>query len=231
MTIGAQLILRDVVDELSDEANLRWTLPELMRYLNDGVRRTAILRPDAYTQTVSYPLVAGTRQTIPVEAMRLVDIVRNTSGKQRAVRPATREMLDAHNPGWYAGRQTTEIQHFIYDHRDPRVFHVYPPAAAGASLELVYSYMPDNAEIPAAGVALEALATVVNAPYEFIAALTHYVLYRAWAKDTETAASGERAAAHLSLFHNELGLDGAATVNAGPNSMANPNKNLAKTGT
>lgn len=231
MTIAAQLILRDAVDELADEANLRWTLPELMRYLNDGVRRTAILRPDAYTETASHALVAGTRQTIPAAALRLIDIVRNTGGKQRAVRLASREMLDAHNPSWYAGRQTTEIQHFIFDPRDPRVFYVYPPAAVGASVELIYSYMPDNAAIPAPEVTLDALDSNVNAPYVFVGALTHYVLYRAWAKDTEVAASGERAAAHLALFHNELGLDGAATVNAGPNSAGNPNKNSAKTGT
>lgn len=232
MSIFAFTILRDVMDELSDEANLRWTLPELMRYLNDGVRRTAILRPDAYSAVVSHPLVAGARQSIPADADRMIDIVRNTAGKQRAVRLATRELLDAHNPGWHAMRTSTEIQHFMFDPREPRVFYVYPPAAAGASLEVVVTSIPDDAAIPAAGSSLADIpATLVAAPYVFIGALTHYVLHRAWAKNTEDTTSVQRAAAHLALFHSALGMDGEAAVSAGPNSQGSPNKNSARTGT
>ena len=224
MPIAAQSIIRRVVETLQDTTSIRWPVAELVRYLNDGQREVIVHRPDAMVTNASLSLAAGTKQGLPANGAKLIDVVRNSAGNKRAIRMCAREILDAQSPGWHNLAGVTEIVHFMFDPRDPKVFYVYPPAAAaGAAVDLVYSALPADITEPAAGTDFSAVSGSLSVPDIYSNALQDYVLYRAYTKDSQYAGNEARAQARYAAFANALGIEIKATVAIAPMAVGNPN--------
>lgn len=214
MAITAKSILTRVVDILLDDTNVRWSIPELVRYFNDGQREVLVYRPDATATTVTHPLVAGARQPMPTNAYKLLEVYRNTGGTKANVRKIDMNLLDAQLPNWQGGSATTTIKHYMYDPRDIGVFYVYPPAAStGASLEMLVSTKP---ALIAEQNTLGDVTGDVSVNELFANALIDYVLFRAFNKDAEYAGNVTRATAHYSAFQNAVGVEANATAVASP---------------
>ena len=225
MTIPAQSLIRRVVETLQDNTSIRWPVSELVRYLNDAQREVILYRPDAAVTNAPVTLVAGSRQSLPSGGTKLVEVVRNSAGTKRAVRMVNREILDAQLPGWHAQTGVTEVLHYMYDPREPRVFYVYPPAAAsGASVEVTYASVPADIAEPADGALYTAVSGNIGVPDIYGNAVQDYVLYRAYTKDSEYAGNAARAQAHYAAFANALGVEIKATVAVAPNPAGNPNR-------
>jgi hypothetical protein len=225
MSIAAQALIRRVVETLQDTTSIRWPVAELVRYLNDGQREIIVHRPDAMVTNASLTLTAGTKQSLPSNGAKLIDVVRNSAGSKRAIRMCAREILDAQSPGWHNLSGVTEIVHFMFDPRDPKVFYVYPPAqSAGASVDLVYSALPTDIAEPAAGTDYSAVSGAISVPDIYSNALQDYVLYRAYTKDSQYAGNEARAQARYAAFANALGIEIKATVAVAPQSVGNPNQ-------
>lgn len=219
MTVAAQKIIRDATVALQDPAAVRWTVPELVGYLNDGQDELVIHRPDATATHASVELVAGARQSLPAAAAKLIQILRNTGGRKRAIRWCDRALLDAVSPGWEGLPGVTEVVHSMFDPRDPRSYYVYPPAgASGASVDMVYAAHPAPVAVPADGSAVTAVTGNISVPDIFEGALLDYVLFRAYSKDAEHAVNGARAQAHYAAFAGALGVEvkGSAAVAPAP---------------
>ena len=228
MSIAAQALVRRVVETLQDTTSIRWPVAELVRYLNDGQREIIVHRPDAMVTNASLTLTAGTKQSLPSNGAKLIDVVRNSAGTKRAIRMCAREILDAQSPGWHNLSGVTEIVHFMFDPRDPKVFYVYPPAqSAGASVDLVYSALPTDIAEPAAGTDYSAVSGAISVPDIYSNALQDYVLYRAYTKDSQYAGNEARAQARYAAFANALGIEIKATVAVAPQSVGNPNQQAA----
>ena len=225
MPITAQSIIRRCVETLQDNTSIRWPVSELVRYLNDAQREVILYRPDAAVTNASVPLVTGSRQNLPAGGTKLVEVVRNSAGTKRAVRMVNREILDAQLPGWHAQTGVTEILHYMYDPREPRVFYVYPPAAAtGAAVDLSYASMPTDIAEPSEGALYTSVTGNLGVPDIYGNAVQDYVLYRAYTKDSEYAGNAARAQAHYGAFANALGVEVKATVTVAPNPTSNPNR-------
>lgn len=223
MPISAQSIIRRAVETLQDPTSVRWPISELVRYLNDGQREVVLYRPDSMVTSTSRSLATGTRQTLP-NGSKLIEVVRNTGGTKRAIRMVNREILDAQTPGWHNLTGATDILHYMYDPRDPTVFYVYPPAATGASVELVYAAYPADIVEPADGALYTAVAGNISLPDIYGNVIQDYILYRAYSKDSEYAGNAQRAQAHYAAFANALGIEIKATVAVAPNPVHNPNQ-------
>ena len=229
MAITAQSIIQRCVDALQDPTSIRWPVAELVRYLNDGQREVVLHRPDAMRKSAAVALVAGTRQTIPSDGLKLIDIVRNTGGTKRAVRQVNREILDAQTPGWHGLTGSTEILHFMFDARDPTAFYVYPPASSsGASVEALYASTPTDVTEPADGALYTGVTGNISIPYIYGNAIQEYVLFRAYTKDSEYAGNSARAQNHYALFANSLGIELKATAAVAPTTQDNPNMAAAR---
>lgn len=218
MAVTAQSIIRRAVETLNDTTSVRWPVAELVRYLNDGQREVGTYRPDALVSGATHALSAGSKQALPANGIKLLDIVRNASeDSSRAVRMTNRQILDAQIPNWHSLTGTTEILHFIYDPRDPLVFYVYPPAAAsGAAVYMIYAGYPQAITEPAEGSTYTAVTGNIGVPDIYANALLDYVLYRAYTKDTEYAGNAARATAHYQAFVNALTVEANATAVASP---------------
>lgn len=219
MPIPAQSIIRRVVETLQDNTSIRWPIAELVRYLNDGQREIILYRPDAMVTNASMTLATGSRQNLPSNGTKLIEVIRNTAGTKRAVRLTNREILDAQTPGWHGLAGAADILHFMFDPRDPKVFYVYPPASSAASLEIIYSALPTDVGEPADGALYTAVAGNIDVPDIYGNAIQDYILYRAYTKDSDYAGNAQRATAHYATFANTLGSEIKATVMVGPGGM------------
>lgn len=226
MTIQAQSIIRRAVETLQDTTSVRWPVNELVRYLNDAQREVVLYRPDSMVTNATVTCSAGSRQKLPDNGSKLIEVIRNAASgsTKKSVRMINREILDAQTPGWHNIVGTVDILHFMYDPRDPRVFYVYPPATASAQLDIVYAAYPTDITEPSDGALYTAVSGNISLPDIYGNAVLDYILYRAYTKDSEYAGNAQRAQAHYAAFNNALGNEIKATVAVAPNPVSNPNR-------
>jgi hypothetical protein len=226
MAITAQALIRRCVDTLQDTTSVRWPISELVRYLNDGQREVVLHRPDSMVTNAPLTCVAGSRQSLPSNGAKLIEVIRNvaaTSAK-KAVRMINREILDAQTPGWHNVTTSVDVLHFMFDPRDPRVFYVYPPATTLAQLDIVYAAYPTDVAEPADGSDYTDVTGDISLPDIFGNIIQDYILYRAYSKDSEYAGNAQRSQGHYAAFVGALGVEVRATVATSPNTVGNPNR-------
>ena len=224
MPIAAKDVIQRGVVTTQDTTSIRWPVGEWVRYLNDGQREIMLHRPDAFNKSAVIDCVAGTKQALPADGAKLIDVQRNsTVTSKRAVRICSREILDAQMPNWHNIAGAAEIVHFMYDPREPKAFWVYPPATNTAKLEINYSATPTDIAEPAAGSEYTAVVGNISVADIYANALLDYMLYRGYLKDADYAGNAARAQAHYAAFATALGIELKAALSAAPVSVGNPN--------
>lgn len=218
MALSAQSIIRRVVDILQDTTSVRWPIPELVRYLNDGQREVILYRPDASIKNATLTCVAGAKQGLPSDGAKLIDIIRNsaTGSNNSSVRQVPREILDTQTPNWYNLAGNINAVHYTYDPRDPKVFYVYPPALVTTEIDISYSAYPTDITEPADGSDYSDVTGNADLPDIYGNVLVDYVLYRAYSKDSEYAGNAQRAQGHYGAFGNALGVEVKGTTGVSP---------------
>lgn len=230
MTIYAQYIVHRAAETLQDLTSIRWPAAELVRYLNDGQREIGFAQPEAvYGSTQSYALAAGANQMLPSEGNKLIT-VRCNGGGGPAIRLTSMEILDAQIPNWRSITPASTIVHYMYDERTPRLFHVYPPAASGATVDLSYSKNPVDIAEPSTGATWAQVdnVTPLSVIDLYANVLVDYILHRAYAKDAEYAQNAQLSAAYYQAFASALGIERSATVSVSPKGQSAANPNVIK---
>lgn len=203
MSTTAQSVIRRAAERLQDPASVRWDVGMLTRFLNDGQMLIATDRPDSVMVIQAVSLVVGAKQTIPADAAQLSDVAGNTVSKV-AVRKTESALLDAVEPAWQGRTGSLVIKHFVYDLRYPRDYYVYPPALAGAQLDLVYPRYPVVINEPAAGLTYTAVTGNLTVADQWANALLDYVLSKAWSVDAEFGGNPVLADKHVAMFEAAL---------------------------
>lgn len=183
------ILVDDVIEKASVVANdiklVHWQIDELLAWLNEGARLLCVDKRDAYVKRAPQQLVAGAKQTLPDDAIVLLD-VRNANGP---ILTCSKSSLDAFDPTWQSRTRPT-VTNYMYSSDEHPVFWVYPAQSSTPALvELVYSAYPQP---PVSGDSLPVLQ-------KYEGHLVNYLLYRMFSKDAETG-SAERASAYLQLF-------------------------------
>lgn len=184
--------------ELQDETRVRWTLEELARYTDAGQIYICSKAPHILSEWRTLTLAEGIRQAVPADCLGVLEIARNVAGTKRAITQVARDDMNAMAPNWGNERASNVIYHYIQDAREPMFFEVYPPAKAGVQVHALVSRKPQSVGASA--------QNAVALPDEWIEALRHYVLYRAWSMDAEFASNAQLAALHLQACHDSLGV-------------------------
>ena len=203
-TIRARQFIDQMGSTLRDDELIQWTEGDGLAYLSAAQRAAVELRPEINSVTETYQLVAGTRQTIPVGAFSLLDVIRNmgldgeTPG--RAVRIIDRVTLDESFPNWHMEPIASVCKHYVYDiQRSKDVFYVYPvQPVIPCCIEIAFSAVP--AEIVSTDVAI-----TLDDVYE--SSLYSYMLYRAYSKQVNTPGSAnhvQMAQFYYRMFVDEL---------------------------
>lgn len=200
----AQDIIRRAQLQLQDAAGVRWSAPELVRYLNQMQTVLATAKPQEVATTAVFTPVLGPRQELPVNGFLLLNVLRNLVGTRRAVTKVERSLLEASSPNWTALSPAIEARHWMYSALEPTVFDVYPPLAPTARLEIVYARYPVEVPEPT-GNDWTGVTGTTDLEARWDSVLLDGVLYLAWSKDAEDSANAARAQSYLSTFMTAIG--------------------------
>lgn len=218
---------------LQDETHIRWTVAELVDWLNDGLRAIVLHKPNARSSTVIVPLQEGSYQQLPSSYMSLLRVIRNlkssaTAPRQggRVVQTVNRELLDSQLFYWHDTSVTPEkkeVKHVAFDLADPLAFYVFPPNDGTGFVEAIVSVVPAVVALASPDPEdVSAYTTEVDIPDIYQNVLLSYVLYRAYTKDASFAGDTGRAAVYLQEFANSLQLKFSVEALANPNIEARP---------
>jgi hypothetical protein len=208
MAVTVAHIIERAKLQLADPSLTRWSQAELINYINDGQREVVLYKPDASSANTNVTLVAGSKQAMPSDSIRLVSVVRNTAAtSKRAVRPVPRETLDRFKPNWHDEKQSVEVQHFVFDENDQNVFYVYPPNDGNGQVEVMYTQSPTE---------VSSTTDTLGVANAYANAVLDYVLYRAFAKDADIPSSATRANGYYQGFMNAISGKGQIDVLVSP---------------
>lgn len=195
MAVTAQSIIDKVRVQLIDTGvTQRWTDAELLYWVSDGQRAIVAALPQSAYKVVTVSLVSGTRQSLPTDGYKLLDITRNLTSGGVAGRPCMsidRAILDRQYPTWHSAGSSPSVLHWTYDPNDPLKFFVYPRNDGAGSVEVVYSYMPAD---------ITSVSSTISVRDIYQTPLIDYVLYRAHSKDSDFAAGQQLAASFMQAF-------------------------------
>lgn len=202
--IKAVELINRVAVTIQDPTFVRWTQQELLDYLNDGQRQVVMFRPDAKTVNTTFTCAAQSKQELPANALRLVNVLRNQNG--RAITKIDRKILDVQLPAWMEANIGADgLKHFVYDALDPKVFYLYPKPAVTNVIELIYSTVPDKITISN----FASDTQVIGLDDIYANALMDYMTYRAYQKDSEYA-NVNRSQVYFQSFAGALGIKSQA---------------------
>lgn len=121
-------------------APYRYSDTVMLGYVNQTLKRMAILRPDLFSDIVEIPTTAGTAvQSLPVDAIRLLDIFQIKDGA--AINEVDRETMNRNYPDWMTEAAGTPVN-FMRHVKNPERFFLYPRPAAGIILIGEYAKSP-----------------------------------------------------------------------------------------
>ena len=211
-TITAQTIINRAATLLEDTGNTSFTRSELLDWLNEAQTQVVAFVPGASSKAASLQLSVGTKQTLPSEAIVLIEAVRNTGGA--AVRLAPRESLDGGPVDWHTVTAKDAVKNYVYDVNVPDIFYVYPPNTGNGYLDVVYAVTPT---------VLASESSAISVKDVYAAALLNYVLFRVHSHDTDYLSGGkEAAAAYYQLFKDCLSGRANMDISVGANNALAP---------
>jgi hypothetical protein len=185
---------------LQDPTYVRWPQQELLNYVNDAQRQIVLFRPDANAVNENFSCAASAKQSLPGNALRLINITRNSNG--RAITKIERTIMDVQLPNWYETPINAEgVRHYLYDASDPKTFYLYPRPTASHQIEIIYASSP--VDITLANFTTD--NTTITLDDIYANAIMDYMMYRAYQKDSEFA-NANRAMMYFNSFAQALGV-------------------------
>lgn len=207
---------------VTQDEGVRWTQSEALGWLNEAYQQIVILRPDAGATSAVVTLAEGYRQRLDdadsinlPDAHMILDVTATAGKRPRSVRQSQLAVIDGLMPDWRRGRPTAQLERWVFDDRNPREFVVYPPAATGTQVEIVYSQAPEPHD-PAANNVLD---EAIKMPSAYEPAILDYLLYRAYSKDADSQANANRATAHYQAFATGIGGKSKSDTQASPSNQ------------
>lgn len=212
MAFTANDYILDAAELYGDSDYDRVTQDTWIKYLNAAVRTLILVRPDAGSVTESVQLVPGIKQTLPVAALRLLDITRNmgvdgaTAG--RIVTPSSKKHINYANLLWPAATGETYIENYSYDFNMPRIYYVTPPVhqTTAVYVEMATSQLPTAMSVIGSDDGIEDI---------FFEAVVQFILWKAFSADDE-AVEFSKAQMYFGNFMSLLGVDLQAQAQQGP---------------
>ena len=210
------VILQNVNFILDDPNNTFFSLSQKIAAINSALQALVSYRPDAASLTAMMLLVAGTRQTLPSDGVRLLKVIRNRgvsglSDAGRAIRKADMLVQDALIPDWHTTTGQTTIDEYFYDSITPKDFYVYPPVAVSPTIGIDISYVRVLPTITAG-------SDTLPVDEYFAPAIQEWMLYSIMVSDDEQSPNYAVARSHQKTFFDLLQIKSASDGAVNPKS-------------
>jgi Family of unknown function (DUF6682) len=198
MPTAVDTLVSEVTALLHDAGNIRWSVADIISWLNAGALAVVRRVPAAYPKTADASLVAGTLQSIPSDGIALIRAVHNVSSGGAALaapRRVSQQMMDTEDPNWHAANTDAIVRACMHDAEVPKAFWVSPPQPSTGTGTLRVQY---SAEPP---IAVSGGTIPIDKIYDN--ALINYALFRAFDRDAEDG-DDDRAKRAFSAFEASL---------------------------
>ena len=138
-------VRRIVQDEV---VPFRYSDAVLLGYVNQTLKRMAMLRPDLFSDIVEITTTTGSAvQSLPADAIRLLDIFQIKDGT--AINEVDRETMNRNYPSWMTEAAGTQVN-FMRHVKNPDRYFLYPRPTAGVVLIGEYAKSPPDYALNAA---------------------------------------------------------------------------------
>lgn len=181
-----------------DKTDISWSSEEWLMWFNDAILAVVNARPDALIENTVFTTSSGSKQSIPANGIRFVDLIQN-AGTGTPIRQIQRRQLDDQVPIWHK-KTGDEVLHFVFNPIDPKHFYIYPQPTEGHELELMYSVAPVAVKIDN----FNDDTNVLPIDDVYLNPILDLMLYRAYSKDADYAENLQRAQAHQQAAYNAL---------------------------
>ncbi|MCA3989535.1 phage adaptor protein [Vibrio vulnificus] len=189
MSVTVKNIIDRVSRDLIDVRNVRWSRPELMDFLNDAIAAIVIRRPDLSRATAIVSAASNT-VALPADAYQILAVnhINNLAAQFVNI-----NKLNQLYPEW---RTTTGAPVcWTRNELDETTLFLYPAPQEAVNVEVVYSRTIK--------VANEGDSFPLSDIYHGVVA--DFIMYRAYNKDSQNPAEGQKAQLHLQAFATALG--------------------------
>lgn len=195
--------------ELNDLDYVRWTKENLAEYLTDAIAVMSALKPTLFTVFEPLRLAPGKRQTVPAAYTELIDVLYNllpdgtegepiNAGSFTAARALGRSACTpAYGVGYVVRSYTVHPENDTFYSVDPPAPTVNPMPAVMALVRLAPNVIVAETD---------AVVMANTTPETYRSALLEWMLYRAFARDSESSDSFQKSQAHYKAFYQFLGL-------------------------
>ena len=190
MEIGT--IIGEIRVELVDPDGDTWTDSDLFGHLTEAQNSVISLRPSANYTTVDFTPATQAEQVSP--GLALVDVYNNVGGNP--ISKQNKKDMDSLIPGWRSESTATEIEHFIYEEENPKIFWLYPyPSVDTLEVRLAHSLAIES---------IVSTSQTITLADNFLVPIKEYVYWKCYSKQKETGSQNE-AMTHLQNFYMHLG--------------------------
>jgi hypothetical protein len=182
-------VITEVRRLIQDEyATYRYSDAVLLGYVNQTLKRMAILRPDLFSSVSDVETTQDSAlQTLPDDAIRLLDIFQ-ISGST-TITEVDRETMSRMHSGWMSeasGQPVNYMRHV----KNSIQFFLYPRPAAGVVIVAEYASSPEDYALT---------DEIVQPPAAYFPAIIDGVMFLAQSIDDEHVASGR-----AKLFYDSM---------------------------
>ena len=186
-------VIAEVRKLIQDTATpYRYSDNSLLGYVNQTLKRMALLRPDIFSYIGSISTTADTTvQSCPSDSVRLVEIFRVIGGN--AVTEVSRETMDQSTPGWVSASSVSPVK-YIRHPRNPNRFFLYPAPTSGVTLEAEYVQSPPTYTVG---------QTITLLPDSYLPIVVDGAVFLSEAEDNEHVNNG-RSRMFQEMFISEL---------------------------
>lgn len=211
MSIAIPTFVTKVQQTLNDEGADDWTVTHIVHALNDAIRAVIRAMPSARYVREEFTCALGAIQALPDEAVDFIGIDGVTMGGIVTCGLSEEGLSDLNvdNPGWWSASSTETPRGFVFEKNKPYQFLMYPPVAAGVTIQIVYSEFPPLVTYDEG--TEEYGADTLDLHEKWEAALFLFVMARAMARPGTDDAM-RKSMQYQSEFYSTLGLPDQAKM-------------------
>lgn len=185
----------------------RWTVDELAEYLTGAIAQVAALKPTLFSSFVELTLAPGSIQSVPPDYTELVDVTLNINADGSEGMPITKASFSAARalgrPACSVFRDGYEVRSYTTHPDNDTYFYVEPAVPVQSPMPKVRALVQLAPNVITSGT--DAVIMANTTPETYREALKDWMLYRAFAKDTESTDSFQKSQAHYKAFMQFVG--------------------------
>lgn len=198
--------------QLLDEAGVQFTSGSLLDALNDTQLDIVEARPSAYTKVGNFTLVAGAKQVIPADCLKIIKPGANMgtgTARGKMVEWQDFDEMTRFDPNWQVRPASAVCRYFLQNKEEHNYYYTYPPSTGSVYVEVSYSAPPPASTID--GVNGGTSDSVIPFNDTYFNALLYGTLRRALMKES-LAANALLAEKYDSMFKETFAIDVAGSV-------------------